>query len=209
MKIWFTADTHFNHTNIIEYEDRRDYPDLRMRPINFLTVEAMDKYIIDAWNFYVKPDDLVYHLGDFAFANKTKQREIREQLNGDIVLVRGNHDKKINFSLFSEVFDILERKFILADEEISITMCHYPMLAWSKGHYGSWNLFGHVHRQYKMNPYAERSMNVGWDIWNRPVNLDEIAAVFYKQFKENSTQRENPERENFYNRNYVCEKTLT
>lgn len=189
--IWFTADTHFGHKNIIKYEDRQyilpkfeDEFDTEDFYTPFPSVDIMDEYIIETWNSYVKPDDLVYHLGDFAVANKTRQREIRDQLNGAISLVKGNHDKKVDSSLFDDIFDLLDGKFILVDEEFYITLSHYPMLCWNKSCYGSWNLFGHVHKLYKFNPYAARSMNVGWDIWNRPISLNEVATIFYKKFKE-------------------------
>lgn len=197
--IWFTADTHFGHKNIIKYEDRYSGLDILGHAYYFKNTEEMDAHIIEMWNSYVKPDDLVYHLGDFAFANKNKTAEIREQLNGSIVLIKGNHDKKIADSLFLDTFDSLEEKFILEDEKLYVTLSHYPMLCWNKSHYGSWNLFGHVHKLYKFNPYAARSMNVGWDIWNKPISLDEVATVFYKQFKEKFKISENAGREIFYN----------
>ena len=57
-KIWFTSDTHFFHNNIIDYCKRP-----------FVNAEEMNEYIIKQWNSVVKPQDEVYHLGDFAFGN--------------------------------------------------------------------------------------------------------------------------------------------
>lgn len=78
---WFIADTHFNHRNVILY-DRRPFAD----------VTHMEKEIVDRWNATVRPDDLVYHLGDFAFGPLQLQQAILHRLNGTKILIRGNHD---------------------------------------------------------------------------------------------------------------------
>lgn len=56
---WFIGDTHFNHTNIIQYCDRP-----------FTNVEEMNDYIIQQWNSVVGKNDTVYHLGDFALQSR-------------------------------------------------------------------------------------------------------------------------------------------
>ena len=83
MKLFITADHHFNHKNIIEYCKRP-----------FKTVEEMDKAMIEKWNNKVGRDDLVIHLGDFALGTKDNVKETREKLNGAIIiLIKGNHDR--------------------------------------------------------------------------------------------------------------------
>jgi calcineurin-like phosphoesterase family protein len=58
MSIFATADTHFGHKNILQYARRP-----------FITIDDMDATIIANWNSVVGTDDLVVHLGDFAFAS--------------------------------------------------------------------------------------------------------------------------------------------
>jgi hypothetical protein len=53
--IYFTADTHFNHANIISFCQRP-----------FASVAEMNEALIAKWNARVGEGDLVYHLGDFA-----------------------------------------------------------------------------------------------------------------------------------------------
>jgi len=82
MKIYFTSDCHFDHNNIIEYTDRP-----------FKNVKHMNDEIIKRWNSVVSKDDLVYHVGDFAFKGQLNAKKFENKLNGDIVHIRGNHDK--------------------------------------------------------------------------------------------------------------------
>ena len=77
------SDTHFGHANIIEYCNRP-----------FETVEEMDSYMINQWNKTVKDNDIVIHLGDFAFGTGEEIRKYASQLNGKKILVQGNHDRK-------------------------------------------------------------------------------------------------------------------
>lgn len=81
MQTYFTSDTHFGHTNIIQYEKEH-------RP--FSTVEEMNEALIENWNKIVRPNDRVYHLGDFCFGRHNI--DIANRLNGEKRLVMGNHD---------------------------------------------------------------------------------------------------------------------
>ena len=51
----------------------------------------MNEALIASWNARVGKNDLVYHLGDFAWGD---WRPILERLNGDIILISGGHDKR-------------------------------------------------------------------------------------------------------------------
>lgn len=80
-QVFFTADTHFGHKNILQYEAAH-------RP--FKTIEEHDAELVKRWNSVVSPKDIVYHLGDFAFG--VKNIAIAAELNGRKRLVMGNHD---------------------------------------------------------------------------------------------------------------------
>lgn len=54
--IWFTADTHFGHTNILKPCDRP-----------WDSVDEHDSGLIANWNGRVDPKDKVYHLEDFCW----------------------------------------------------------------------------------------------------------------------------------------------
>lgn len=81
--IWFTSDTHFGHARIIE---------LSGRP--FKDVSHMNEMLVHNWNSVVVPDDRVFHLGDVALGPIMDSLKYISRLNGEIVLLDGNHDRR-------------------------------------------------------------------------------------------------------------------
>lgn len=55
--IYFTADTHFGHENVIRFCDRP-----------FSSANEMDEAMIANWNARVRGNDTVYILGDMFFS---------------------------------------------------------------------------------------------------------------------------------------------
>ncbi len=80
-KIFIVSDTHFNHANIIKYA---------CRP--FENIQDMNQALIEGWNSVVRPNDKVFHLGDFGFGTDEQITSILSQLNGNKTLILGNHD---------------------------------------------------------------------------------------------------------------------
>lgn len=170
-KVWVTSDTHFGHNNILSYENRVD-------KLNVSTVEEHDQELINRWNSVVGKEDLVIVLGDFSFRKADKTEELIKQLNGDIVLIRGNHDiflddKKFNKRLFKAVYDYKETKY----KGQEIALMHYPIQDFkhqNRETKPSILLFGHIHT-FKME-IPKHSFNVGVDVNNYyPVDL--IVAI--------------------------------
>lgn len=159
--IWFSSDSHLSHTNIIKYCNRPFYD----------TIE-MNETIVANWNSVVRLQDTVYFLGDFGFGNPKRLMEIRNRLMGNIIFIRGSHDKSIERLFPME--DILEIKI----DDIPVIMCHFPMRTWSKSHYGSWHLYGHHHREL---PIWGKSLNVGTDLWHfYPVSWEQVKEAMAK-----------------------------
>ena len=73
MSIFLTSDTHFNNDNIIKYCDRP-----------FFNHKDMNETLITNWNSVVKPEDTVYHLGDFIMGLADNTASILHRLNGHI-----------------------------------------------------------------------------------------------------------------------------
>lgn len=160
MTIYFTADTHFGHKNIIN---------LCKRP--FCSVEEMDEWLIKLWNERVGILDTVYHLGDVSLSHGKRIDSILERLNGTIHLVYGNHDRKEirRHPRFASSNYVLEIKHGGHD----ITLCHYAFRTWNGSTHGSLMLHGHSHGLIKP---SRQSIDVGVDAgWQyQPTTLRDI-----------------------------------
>jgi calcineurin-like phosphoesterase family protein len=174
--IWFTADLHLGHEGILLHQPAR---------LNsFTSVADMDACLISALHAWVRPDDTLYHLGDFCW-QASKAGHYRNRLGiREIHFIRGNHDSSSLRKHGSSLNDMLYRRFSIDGERVQIHMTHYPMLSWRGLHAGSIHLYGHSHGRYeeeldKLYP-NRRSMDVGVDNIHRltgqwrPISLDEV-----------------------------------
>lgn len=132
--IYFTSDTHFNHSRIIEFCNRP-----------YSCVEEMNEVMIANWNSVVQPDDHVFHLGDFALGGVEEWNAILDRLKGKIHLILGNHDYRTISQRCPERFIEVCMQKIIAVGKRQIILNHYPMLCFSGAEKKTWQLFGHVH----------------------------------------------------------------
>jgi calcineurin-like phosphoesterase family protein len=164
MSFWFTADTHFGHENIIKYCNRP-----------FKDADEMDETLIRNWNERVTKGDTVFHLGDFCFKRSHRGKDIVDRLNGDIILIKGNHDKK------QSIKTIIDSMVVYYNGH-RIWLTHYP--EWANPLMVT--LAGHVHEKWKINYPAKRRgfpiVNMGVDVWDfRPISLEEIFTFIYSK----------------------------
>lgn len=136
-KVFFTSDTHFGHKSIIS---------LCNRP--FIDISEMDAALIKNWNAVVPKDGLVFHLGDVSFRNKADTLEILNSLEGRIILIRGNHDKKFNEAIESR-FEEIHNYYELNLDGVKVVLCHFPIESWNRMAHGAWHLHGHSHGNMK------------------------------------------------------------
>ena len=199
--IYVISDLHFYHSNIIKFEENRQklldetqsqYVSRKIKednvsPLNEVIdnymnlyykdkVEVMNKALIENWNKTVTKNDLVFILGDLSlgYMDVNNVNNIIEQLNGDKILIKGNHDyeivnsKKFNKALFKDIKDYLEvslygKQFV---------MCHYPILHFNKQYKGTIHLYGHMHAMPMDVKYISHGYNVCADVNNyKPVNI--------------------------------------
>lgn len=91
---FFTSDTHGFHANIASTTTSKWKGDNQVRP--FGSIEDMNEELIKNINKMVKPDDELYHLGDWTFGGIDKIWEFRKRINcHNIHLILGNHDHHI------------------------------------------------------------------------------------------------------------------
>ncbi len=165
MEIYFTADTHAWHSNIIGYCQRP-----------FVDSSEMTKVLADNINRVVPSCATLYHLGDFAWGQELRIRGFREMINcKNVHLILGNHDRVIRkqkklHGLFVSVSDI---KQIVAGKT-KIILCHYAMRVWNARCHGSWHLYGHSHGTLPEDPHS-LSFDVGVDCWGYgPVSFEQV-----------------------------------
>lgn len=138
-KIYFTSDLHFGHEAILKYCNRP-----------FANVEEMNRKLIENWNNKVPEDGIVFNLGDFAWGGYPFWKSMREQLNGKIILIKGNHDEKnLTKTGAQELFEFVTYQMKIQIEGRKIYLNHYPFLCYA-GTYRDTNgleyqAFGHVH----------------------------------------------------------------
>lgn len=155
-KKFYVADTHFGHDLMLTHPGRP-----------FASVEAMDEALIAAWNAVVGPNDLVYHLGDFAMglSNEDRVRSIFGRLHGSKMLVLGNHDfnkpNRIHPTLAKlDWFVSPTTSLETTDEGHRVYLSHYAHRTWPGSHKGAFHFYGHSHGNL---PPQDRSRDVGVD----------------------------------------------
>ena len=181
-KIFFTSDLHFGHENVIRFDNR---------PFN--TVEEMDEEMIKRWNAKVGKGDIVYVLGDFIWKAATNEAvSIIRRLNGQIILIKGNHDRFLhNAAAKKALAGIKDYDDICVTLEDGTTrrciLSHYFIPFYNGHRYQAIHLHGHSHfteesveevritTELNEKGYDLKIYNVGCMYWNyTPVTLDEI-----------------------------------
>lgn len=204
--IWFTADTHFGHSNILGGEQRP-----------FDSIEQMNARLIAAINDRVSCRDTLYVLGDFSYRTTVAEAlRLRERINCEHVrLIRGNHDKDWGLleppardvarngragakrgngsavrsapaapadAPFEAVLDYLELKPGEC-HGTRMVLSHYPMLSWNGKRRGSIQLHGHIHADRAYNERNRQRGVLRYDVGvdangYAPVSRDEILDFF-------------------------------
>ena len=131
--VFLVSDTHFGHAGVCRFV--RNYGVTKLRPWD--TAEEMDEFMVRAWNERVRPQDKVYHLGDVVINRKALG--IMRRLNGDKVLIRGNHDI-FKDTDYREHFRELRAYHVMN----GMILSHIPIHSESLGRFGV-NIHGHLH----------------------------------------------------------------
>ncbi len=141
MKI-FTSDLHHRHKRIVEITNRG----------TSTSQEDHDNWLVDLWNSEVTKYDEAWHLGDLSFASRYNDiANFVSKLNGNINLIKGNHDKEEvlnrlqNDGLINNWWHYKEIKI----QDTKVCLFHFPIIAWNQQGRGSWHLHGHCHGNLK------------------------------------------------------------
>lgn len=170
--IWLTSDTHFNHMKPFIYEAR-----------GFNTIEEMNETIVENWNKVVKPNDIIYHLGDVIMgADLQSGLRLISRLNGIKYLAYGNHDTEIRLKAFTvnHFFKDIQMGYrIKGPSKKTCILTHYPTITANGEDTHTLSLYGHTHQTtnfFNDGTNIHRYMyHVGVDSHNcMPINLEDI-----------------------------------
>lgn len=183
--VWYTADTHFMHK----------YLALDIR--GFSSIEEHDEQLIKNWNSCVRPEDTVWHLGDFSLKQPYDFAHILRRLNGTIHLISGNHDRcfsgirdsyKWQQAYYNAGFASVQSFAFKKIDGIYVMLSHFP---YSGDHgddrYAQYRLrnmglpiiHGHTHAKERVSEdILTLQIHVGMEAWDlKPVNQEGILYI--------------------------------
>jgi calcineurin-like phosphoesterase family protein len=131
--VFLTSDTHFGHAGVCHFTEADGVT--KIRP--WTDPDEMDEEMVRRWNDRVRPNDKVYHLGDVVINRRALKTVSR--LNGDKVLIRGNHDI-FRDDEYREYFRELRAYHVMN----GMILSHIPLHEASLGRFGV-NIHGHLH----------------------------------------------------------------
>ena len=140
--VFLVSDTHFGHAGVCRFT--RNDGVTKLRP--WTDPEEMDEFMVKAWNERVGKNDKVYHLGDVVMHRRSLP--IMDRLNGDKVLIRGNHDI-FKDEDYRKYFRELRAYHVMN----GMILSHIPIHPESLGRFGV-NIHGHLHANRVMVPLA-------------------------------------------------------
>jgi calcineurin-like phosphoesterase family protein len=146
--VFLVSDTHFGHAGVCRFT--RNDGVTKLRP--WTDADEMDEAMVKAWNERVRPNDKVYHLGDVVINRRALKTLAR--LNGDKVLIRGNHDIFPDVE-YREYFRELRAYHVMN----GMILSHIPIHPESLGRFGV-NIHGHLHanRVMKTSPFMRQQV---------------------------------------------------
>ena len=179
---WVISDTHFGHVNILNFRDSNTGK--YVRP-DFSDVTEMNEVMIQRWNQVVRPNDVIYHLGDVFMGDKESFKKIWDRLQGRKRLIVGNHDDipyLVKGGFFERVY--MWKTF----NEQRLLMSHVP-LQWQSLEMGApgsgkffLNVHGHIHQNESPDGlYFNVSVeNIGY----HPISLESLQKIADKKLEE-------------------------
>ena len=193
-QLFFTSDTHYNHSNICSATT--NWKDAEDKTRDFVSLEEMNTHIVDNINYNVGEDDILFDLGDWSFGGFENIEEFRKRIKcKNIHLILGNHDEHIERNkndirrLFTSVNHYvnldLRRPSIKGKGQIDrfkFILCHFPIASWDGMNDGVIHIHGHVHLPKHQRIGNGKSLDVGVDGNNlEPISLDEVLDLMKNQ----------------------------
>ena len=199
-KVYFVSDLHWNHNPI-----RWTTPLWKSRGYN--DVNEMNDDIISQINTHVRPNDILWNLGDITLnCTESQFNELLSRINcQNIFTIWGNHNnpawsvyqrevKSALQNVFSddrEIYPFRYRNLVFYGnyQEISvdgqmIILNHYPVYVYNYMKDGAWHLCGHSHYNLPLSQgdnINSKILDVGWEGLKRPYSMDDIRLIMNKK----------------------------
>lgn len=174
MTVWITSDWHFSHNADFIWKSR-----------GFDSVDEMNAEIVKRHNEIVALKDEVYVLGDLGLgADLDKNKKLIESLNGNLHVLRGNHDTDARWQMYSLCGNIVELcgyAAMLKRGKHRFYLSHFPTTTSNYTDGKSLrtkilSIHGHTHNK---NIFSEVGFNCCLDANNcYPWNIEEIKERF-------------------------------
>jgi calcineurin-like phosphoesterase family protein len=183
--IYFSSDYHFNHDREFIYQAR-----------GFPNVEEMNEAIIQRHNEIVKPEDIIYVLGDLCLGGGSeealqKNKELIERLNGTLYIIRGNHDSDNRCKMYRSCKNVkrVTAAMYLNYNGYHFYLSHYPTLTGNLEKESlkqcTINLYGHTHQEKNFYRDIPFMYHVGVDSHDcYPVSVDAAIAEMKAKVQE-------------------------
>jgi calcineurin-like phosphoesterase family protein len=192
-RVYFTSDSHFGHDRDFVYKVR-----------GFNNVSEHDDALFDKINEIVRPNDILFHLGDFCL--NTSSSEFEEYLSRllcqNILYIWGNHNSRVRdvykhtveeqFGRTDiDVYPVTYRNitFLGHYKEVVINgqamvLCHYPFQIWNQQQKQAWCLSGHSHygnQSTRAENKEGKILDLGWEGHKKPLSFDEVSEIMKKK----------------------------
>lgn len=192
--IFFTSDTHYNHSNICRATT--NWKDATDKTRDFKSLGEMNDALVSNINMNVGKDDILFHLGDWSFGGFEMIETFRNRINcKNVHLILGNHDHHIERNkgdiqrLFSSVNHYLklyiQRPGPTSKSKLDtfkLVLMHFPIASWDGMNEGVIHLHGHVHLPMHLRAGQGKSIDVGVDGNNmEPLSLNKILFCLKNQ----------------------------
>lgn len=161
---FYISDWHWGHKNILGFDNRP-----------FKDIDEMNSELIRRWNDVVSDGDLVYILGDMFWCAPKLATPVMEQLNGQKILVKGNHDRWHD-SNFDKLFVKIDEYIETEDNGRKVVLCHYPIPCFKNHFYGWYHLYGHVHNSFEWN-MMEHQRFLMEELYDRQCEMINVGAM--------------------------------
>lgn len=185
---WVCSDLHLNHNKEFLYVKR-----------GFNNIEEHNETVLNNINTLVKPDDILFSLGDFCLTTpEDKFEELISRINcKNIYLIWGNHPNPIKKIYYREiekqygpdidVYPYRYKNIVFVGYHLEciiqgkyVVLNHFPIEVWENMKDGAYMLCGHSH--YSLGRTRKEStdgltLDCGWEGHNSIYNFNEIVNI--------------------------------